>query len=156
MMYVGLRSGTGFVSTDSEFPYLLLPTSVMRIPTKAVWLAIYRIFSDQQISAGCSLTLKELMTAWSGSGLRVRDLAEGLETLAHSGFMSLELGSDGPCARLLDAQFGLLDPSGKDRGTVTALERLRESRQRPAHLTHLIPHGDGRRAEDRYFAAQAA
>lgn len=128
----------------------------MQIPTKAVWLSIYRVFTDSNVSAGCSLTLKEMMTAWTRSGLRQCDLAEGLESLMHSGFMRLEVGPDGPCARLLDAQFGLLEADGRDRRTVKALERLRAARRRPAHLGSLLKGGDGRRSEDQPRLAQAA
>lgn len=127
----------------------------MNLPTKAVWLAVHRIFSDEHVAAGCSLSLKHLMTVWPHTGMRMRDLAEGLETLASSGYMSVEMSEDGPCARLLDEQFGLTNGDAQDRHAVSTVQSLRSSRTRPTHLGTLLSRGDGRRQEDRHLHAYA-
>lgn len=128
----------------------------MSLPTKAVWLAVHRIFSEEHVAAGCSLPLKHLMTVWSHTGMRMRDLAEGLETLASSGYMSVEMGEDGPRARLINEQFGLANWDLQDRSAVAMVQMLRKSRARPTHLGNLLGHGEGRRQEDRTLVAYAA
>lgn len=122
----------------------------MILPTKSIWLAVYRIFSSARVGAGCSLSLKEMMQAWADTGLRQRDLAGALESLSRAGFLKLEMSPEGPRARMIDEGFGLLRADSKDQIAVTSLERLRESRVRPAsHIAGLLgTRRDGRRAED--------
>lgn len=139
-------------------PAQRVPTSTMNISVKTLWLAIHRIFSNARIGAGCSIDLRELMTAWAESGLRQSDLARGLETLTQAGHMRLESTPHGPVARLIDEQFGLLRPGSQDQRVVASLEQLRQSRkQRCGHLQALIatPRAN-RRAEDRSLYTEAA
>lgn len=157
VVVIGIGTPAGIaLAAFRPVPQPFFGLTAMRIPTKAIWLSIYRVFTDQNVGAGCSLTLKELMTEWTVSGLRQCDLAEGLDSLSRAGFMSLEEGDEGPCARLLDEQFGLLDAGELDRGVLRALERLREARRRPTHLGNLLEYGEGRRHDDPPFAAPAA
>lgn len=128
----------------------------MSIPIKAVWLAVHRIFSDERVDTGCTLPLKDLMVAWCRTGMRMRDLAEGLETLSHTGHLSIEMSPEGPRARLLNEQFGLAEFSSQDRSAVATVQALRNERRRPTHLGSLLGAGEGRRAEDRYLTAHAA
>lgn len=127
----------------------------MKLPTKAVWLAVHRIFSLEHVTAGCSLSLKNLMGAWSGTGMRMADLAEGLEALMHSGSLSLEIGDEGPCVRLLDERFGLVDFGADDRNAASTVQQLRKDRSRPTHLGSLLTCGEGRRNGERPGARQA-
>lgn len=121
-------------------------TDFVKLSTKTLWLAIYRVFEGRSVRIGSSLSLKSLMIDWADSGLRESDLAQGLESLAHAGFVQLEAGTAGPCARLLDDQFGILRPAMNDHQVLAWLERLRQTRQRPyAQINKPVR---GRRAED--------
>lgn len=109
----------------------------MNITTKTLWLAVYRVFSLERVPIDCSLSLQKMMDDWLDSGLREGDLSAGLESLSAAGFIRLEVGEDGPSARLLDEQFGLLRPHTDDRQAAELLEDLRQKRRRPmaARLT---------------------
>ena len=129
----------------------------MNLSSKALWLALHRVLSREQIGVGCSMTLKTAMQAWSETGLRQADLARCLDSLVSVGFLALESTRDGPVLRVLDEQFGLMRPGHADRELVDKLELLRQSRRRRhSHLGLLVGIPDGRRASDLAPQAQAA
>lgn len=106
------------------------------------------------MAVGSSLSLKALMIDWADSGLRESDLAQGLESLVHAGFVQLEVGTAGPSARLLDDRFGVLRPAMNDHQVLAWLERLRQTRlRRSAHIDKPVRGG---RAEDRFEIAQVS
>lgn len=104
----------------------------MNITTKTLWLAVYRVFSSERVPVDSTLGLQKMMDDWLDSGLRQGDLSTGLESLASAGFIRLEVGKDGPRARLVDPQFGLLRPHTDDHQAAALLEELRRKRCRPA------------------------
>ena len=120
--------------------------------TQSIWLAVHRIYAHFGIAIGGSLTLKDLMQAWSGTGLRQRDLGGALDTLARAGFVQLQMSREGPLAVLLHDGFG----QSRDSAVAT-LDHLRSTRAAPPRLPGMIqPAHDGRRREDRPRAAHAA
>ncbi len=132
-------------------------TTPMIVPTKSIWLAVHRVFSDAGVHAGQSLGLKEVMQAWAQTGLRQRDLGNALDSLGRVGFVKLTMTAEGPRALLVDESFGLLHASGRDSGAVVSLNHLREARGMPSHLAGLTQERkDGRRSEDRQELARAA
>lgn len=124
------------------------------IPLKTTWLAVHRILAAEQIGVGQRLPLRHLMSAWSTTGLRQRDLGVALESLLRTGSVHLEAGDavSGPTLLLLDEGFGLLAERGRDGHAVRLLDDLRSARARPAHLAFATPAGTGRRADDRLAA----
>lgn len=127
----------------------------MHIPTKSIWLAVYRIFDDARVEVGQSLGLRDLMTAWGEIGLRQRDLAGALDTLTRTGHLRLEMTEEGPSARMVCASFGTLNGDGRDQAALRSLTLLTQERQVPPHVKALRPaQPDNRRREDR--VAQAA
>lgn len=130
----------------------------MNISVKSLWLAVHRILGNAGVGLGCSIELRELMTAWAETGLRQSDLARALETLGGAGYLRLESATYGPLARLMDEQFGLLRADGQDQRVVASLEQLRVSRKaRAGHLKSLVAGArENRRAEDRSLLTAAA
>ncbi|MGQ0700647.1 MAG: hypothetical protein ACT4PZ_20700 [Panacagrimonas sp.] len=126
----------------------------MNITARTLWIAIYRIFERRSVAVGGTLGLRDLMIAWADSGLRETDLAQGLESLVHAGFLRLETNFQGPQARLLDDRFGVLRPAMNDYQVVDWLDRLRQARRRVPGQRDSAAHG--RRAEDRVCVAQLA
>lgn len=117
-------------------------------PTSSIWLAVHRIFSHYGIQTGQALALKELMLAWTGTGLRLRDLGGALDTLARAGFVQLQMSHEGPHAVLLHDGFG-----DSRRSVADTLDHLRATRAAPPRLPGMIqPRADGRRLEDRPHA----
>ncbi len=128
----------------------------MNLSSKALWLALYRILSLDQVGVGCSMTLRTAMQAWSETGLRQADLARCLDSLAGAGFVALESTWQGPVLRVLDEQFGLIRPGHADRELVDKLDQLRQTRRRRhTHLSGLACIPDDRRASDPARQAQA-
>lgn len=130
----------------------------MKISTKALWIAIHRVFARERIGTGCSIDLGFLMSAWGQSGIRQSDLATGLESLVQAGFVSLEMAPGGPCVRLLDEQFGLLGGAEQERADLAALDELLRSRTRATAFIsgQVRPPANDRRAADRYPYAPIA
>lgn len=129
----------------------------MIVPTKAVWLAVHRIFSEAGIHVGQSYGLKDVMQAWAQTGLRQRDLGNALESLSRVGFLKLVMTAQGPRVDLLDESFGLVHSGGRDSDAIASLAQLRTARGMPSHLVGLVQdRKDGRRDEDRQELARAA
>lgn len=143
---------------SADLPRALPHLPTMIVPTKAVWLAVHRIFTEAGIHAGQSHGLKEVMQAWSATGLRQRDLGSALESLSRVGFLKLAMTPQGPRVELIDESFGLVHAGGRDNGAVASLAQLRVARGMPSHLAGLVPNDrkDGRRSEDRQELARAA
>jgi hypothetical protein len=122
----------------------------MIVPTKSVWLAVHRLFSDAGVHVGECMGLKEMMQGWDQTGLRQRDLGNALDTLVRVGFVQLSMSAAGPRALLVDETFGLLHESGRDQAAVQSLNQVRETRRLPSHVSGLVKEPkDGRRSEDR-------
>ena len=128
----------------------------MSISSKAISLTLHRIFSEQRVGSGCTLSLKSMMNAWSATGLRMHDLADGLQELMLVGQLQLEVGEEGPCVRLLDESFAFTNLKSADRATLLATHSMLTQRKRPTHLGNLLGHGEGRRAGDRLVPTRAA
>jgi hypothetical protein len=123
----------------------------MIVTTKALWLAVDRAFGDAGVlRPGQGMGVKQMMHAWSLTGLRQRDLASALDSLTRAGFVKLTTDANGPRAELIDASFGLLDGNGRDTNAVATLKHFRELRGRPPHLVGFAQdRKEGRRREDR-------
>lgn len=121
----------------------------INITPKALGFAIHRVMASHQVTAGCSISMKELLEAWPQTMLRRIDLAKGLEALRQSGHVALEKTPEGPQIRLINEEFGLVR-TAQDREAVAMLARLREMRRRPAmHLSTLVRQTHTRRDGDR-------
>lgn len=75
------------------------------ISTKTIWIAIFRIFKDADVGIGQAISLHTLMRQWSDTHLRQGDLAQGLDTLARAGLISLDMSEQGPQVHVLDDRF---------------------------------------------------
>lgn len=141
-------------SAGRTFLVLLHFDTTMIVTTKALWLAVHRTLSDAGVlRTGQGMGVKQMMHAWSLTGLRQRDLGSALDSLTRAGFIKLTTDANGPRAELLDASFGLLDSRGRDTNAVATLKHFRDLRGRPPYLAGIAQdRREGRRREDRMQA----